>query len=87
MPLISRDLQTRFRERRRGESGGAFFERKSEGAPGGDGQHRILHHVHARHRQLRAAAMRAFQNGELGSASRSAECRRRAPIRFRFRPE
>ena len=39
------DLQTRFRERRRGEAGGAFLEGKSKGAPGRDGEHRILHHV------------------------------------------
>ena len=42
------DLQTRFRERRRGETGGAIFERKAKDAAGRDGEHRILHHVQSR---------------------------------------
>ena len=42
------DLQTRFRERRRGQTGGAILERKAKDAAGRDGQHRVLHHVQSR---------------------------------------
>ena len=63
------DLEPRFRERSGGEAGRAFFQRKAEGAAGRDRQHRVLHHVNPGHRQLRAAAMRAFQNRELAIRS------------------
>ena len=54
------DLQTRFGERRRGETDRALLERKPKNASGGDGEHRILHHVQSGHRKLRPAAMRAL---------------------------
>ena len=48
MPLILFDLQARFRQRRGGETGRAFFERKPENAARRDRQHRVLHHVQSR---------------------------------------
>ncbi len=67
-PADLAQLQTRFRERRRGETRGAIFQRNAKGAAGGDGKDGVLHHVQARHGELRAAAMRPFQDGEFGAA-------------------
>ena len=58
------DLQTRPGDRRRGETGGTLLERKTKNTTGGDGEKRVLHHVHPGHRQNRVATVRAFQNGE-----------------------
>jgi hypothetical protein len=53
-------LQARFRERRRGQTGGTFLDGQSKGSTGGDGQQCILHHVQTGNRELRSATMRAL---------------------------
>ena len=60
-------MQTRFGQRRGSETGSTFLQGDTEDTTSCDCEQRILHHVQTRNGELRAAAVRPFEDGEFRS--------------------